>query len=105
MPTFPIFRLSCVRATYKLTPQRWEEQHEVTPGSLPGRKRKQGSDEQGASRPSCPLRHHQHYRLVVEEVALPLSEFHHGRQLVSKIGDCIIALYEALTPSRSFMAT
>ncbi|KAI0739860.1 hypothetical protein C8Q80DRAFT_1200653 [Daedaleopsis nitida] len=40
---------------------------------------------------TCPLRRHRHYRLVVQEVALPLSEFQHGRQLVEVVRDCVIA--------------
>ncbi len=41
-------------------------------------------------RSDSPLRRHKHYRLVVEEVALPLSEFQFGRQLVSVVKDCVI---------------
>ena len=37
----------------------------------------------------CPLRSHQHYRMVVKEVAMPLVDFKNGRQLVSVIFDCI----------------
>ncbi|KAI9065707.1 hypothetical protein FKP32DRAFT_1590361 [Trametes sanguinea] len=37
------------------------------------------------------LRQHMHYRIVVHEVALPLSEFSTGKQLVSIIIDCIEA--------------
>ncbi|KAI0707489.1 hypothetical protein C8T65DRAFT_740413 [Cerioporus squamosus] len=82
-----------------LTPQRWEEKYaraENEAGGLAGRKRKQGDEEgENAGRRSCPLRHHQHYRLVVKEVALPLSEFQFGRQLVSVVNDCVFAHYMA----------
>ncbi|KAI0662169.1 hypothetical protein C8Q70DRAFT_963360 [Cubamyces menziesii] len=39
----------------------------------------------------CPLRRHRHYRIVVEEVGLPLEQFENGFHLVSVIHDCIIA--------------
>ncbi|KAJ8468888.1 hypothetical protein ONZ51_g9357 [Trametes cubensis] len=37
----------------------------------------------------CPLRRHRHYRIVVEEVGLPLEQFENGFHLVSVIHDCI----------------
>ena len=37
----------------------------------------------------CPLRQHKHYRVVVEEVCLPLRNFQYGRQLVSVVLDCL----------------
>ena len=37
----------------------------------------------------CPLRIHKHYRLVVEEVAMPLNAFQTAEQLVSIIYQCI----------------
>ncbi|KAI0739885.1 hypothetical protein C8Q80DRAFT_1200811 [Daedaleopsis nitida] len=67
------------------------------------RKRRVEDDEEDLPRPdglppsthtlgsTCPLRRHRHYRLVVEEVALPLSEFQNGLQLVEVIRDCVIA--------------
>ncbi|KAI0694754.1 hypothetical protein C8Q76DRAFT_660513, partial [Earliella scabrosa] len=39
----------------------------------------------------CPLKVHQHYRMVVNEVGLPLSEFKNGKQLVLILLDCLIA--------------
>ncbi|KAI0739889.1 hypothetical protein C8Q80DRAFT_1274918 [Daedaleopsis nitida] len=45
----------------------------------------------------CPMRLHRHYRLVVEEVALPLRDFMHGGQLVSIIADCVYAHWKACT--------
>ncbi|KAI1781740.1 hypothetical protein LXA43DRAFT_1078194 [Ganoderma leucocontextum] len=43
----------------------------------------------------CPLKAHQHYRLVVAEVGKPLSEFTNGRELVTAILCCVIAHKEA----------
>ncbi len=47
----------------------------------------------------CPLKAHQHYRLVVAEVGKPLSEFTHGRELVTAILCCVIgeSLHTILT--------
>lgn len=39
--------------------------------------------------PDSPFRRHAHYRLVVEEVCMPLSMFTNGQQLVLIIVDCI----------------
>ena len=41
------------------------------------------------SREECPLKSHQHYRLVVAEVGKPLSEFENGIQLVWALFCCI----------------
>ncbi|KAI0689367.1 hypothetical protein C8T65DRAFT_673012 [Cerioporus squamosus] len=105
------------------TPQRWEEKNPAPsvhsksgtppssntagPSSSSSQKRKLDPDEckgdvpppKGLSRlpfrSDSPLRRHKHYRLVVEEVALPLSEFQFGRQLVSVVKDCVVAHYHA----------
>ncbi|TFK91375.1 hypothetical protein K466DRAFT_632764 [Polyporus arcularius HHB13444] len=97
------------------TPQRWEEKHPVPSSKIPGssfstvQKRKLNPDEGEGDVPppkgltrlplrsDSPLRRHKHYRLVVKEVALPLSEFQFGRQLVSVVKDCVIAHYYAYT--------
>ncbi|KAI0631794.1 hypothetical protein C8Q77DRAFT_1159536 [Trametes polyzona] len=42
-----------------------------------------------------PLRRHMHYRLVVEEVAMPLKKFQSGQQLFSIIYDCVLAHRDA----------
>ncbi|KAI0631772.1 hypothetical protein C8Q77DRAFT_1128759 [Trametes polyzona] len=47
-------------------------------------------------RDDCPLRRHMHYRLVVDEVAMPLKEFQSAWQLVAVILDCIVAHETAL---------
>ena len=41
------------------------------------------------SNKTCPLRLHRHTRLVVKEIALPLKEFQHGKQLLFIVADCI----------------
>ncbi|KAM5541563.1 hypothetical protein V8D89_004753 [Ganoderma adspersum] len=46
---------------------------------------------------NCPLRQHRHYRIVVEEVCMPLKTFKHGRQLVSIVLDCLHAHHQAAT--------
>ncbi|KAI0739890.1 hypothetical protein C8Q80DRAFT_1240978 [Daedaleopsis nitida] len=48
-------------------------------------------------REDCPLRLHKHYRMVVEEVGMPLSKFRDGRELVSVVYDCILAHEAAAT--------
>ncbi|KAI0662207.1 hypothetical protein C8Q70DRAFT_963679 [Cubamyces menziesii] len=54
-----------------------------------------GGSKADESEETCPLRRHVHYRIVVEEVALPLEEFEHGHHLVSVICDCIEAHEQA----------
>ncbi|TFK83362.1 hypothetical protein K466DRAFT_665889, partial [Polyporus arcularius HHB13444] len=39
----------------------------------------------------CPLRRHKHYRVVVEEVCMPLAMFKNGKHLVWIILDCVYA--------------
>ena len=97
-----------------LTPVWWEQHHRQrslgrstinAAGASSGRtqpsgcssrnlKRKRAATNEGAditatSHTDCPLRLHRHYRLVVKEVAMPLSDFTSGRQLVSVVTDCI----------------
>ncbi|RPD53593.1 hypothetical protein L226DRAFT_561064 [Lentinus tigrinus ALCF2SS1-7] len=49
----------------------------------------------------CPLRIHKHYRLVVEEVAMPLRDFKTGKQLVYIILQCIFAHHKAATDAEN----
>ncbi|KAI0631748.1 hypothetical protein C8Q77DRAFT_1272662, partial [Trametes polyzona] len=70
----------------------WHEMEEDNTPSLSGKKHRTWED--------CPLRRHMHYRIVVEEVALPLKEFKSGRQLVSLIVDCIIAHMDAVKKTK-----
>ena len=48
-----------------------------------------GGSKTDDSEEKCPLRRHVHYRIVVEEVGLPLEEFEDGHHLVSVICDCV----------------
>ena len=41
---------------------------------------------------NCPLRQHKHYRIVVEEVCMPLKSFQYGHQLVSIVLDCLVGM-------------
>ncbi|KAI0645248.1 hypothetical protein C8Q79DRAFT_1011331 [Trametes meyenii] len=45
----------------------------------------------------CPLKTHQHYRLVVKEVGKPLEQFENSSQLVSALWCCVTAHAEAYT--------
>lgn len=38
----------------------------------------------------CPLRKLTHYRMVVAEVCMPLSDFKYGKQLISLVNDCVL---------------
>ncbi|KAI0357239.1 hypothetical protein OH77DRAFT_146372 [Trametes cingulata] len=75
----------------------------ATPGSpVSGKKRARPDDEaEGASREvyaTCEedaLRHHIHYRIAVEEVCLPLSEFRTTEQLIRLLYHCIETHYWA----------
>ncbi|TBU51852.1 hypothetical protein BD310DRAFT_1001106 [Dichomitus squalens] len=68
-------------------------------------KRKRGDERSGngASGPrtgwrdDCPLRHHQHYRVVEKEVARSLVDFMNGRQLLCVVSDCVYAHSKAAT--------
>ncbi|KAH9896049.1 hypothetical protein C8Q73DRAFT_644518 [Cubamyces lactineus] len=55
------------------------------------------SDETVGDQEEYTLRRHAHYRVVVEEVAKPLSDFRRGRQLVGIIMDCVEAHRDAVT--------
>ncbi|TBU38880.1 hypothetical protein BD309DRAFT_481030 [Dichomitus squalens] len=79
-----------------------------TPGS---RKRKREADadgdhaghhvgersSDGTIRSNGPLPQHKHYRIVVEEVCIPLRRFENSRQLVSITLDCLRAHFQAAT--------
>ena len=52
-----------------------------------------------------PLRQHKHYRIVVEEVAFPLTDFKNGKQLASLVLDALrgtIHLFQRATLSRAY---
>ncbi|KAI1788214.1 hypothetical protein LXA43DRAFT_894987 [Ganoderma leucocontextum] len=81
----------------------------TTSGSLGSKKRKREdeptvntlsmqppeSTPHATNRSVGPLRQHTHYRIVVEEVCLPLKNFQYGQQLVSIVLDCMRAHHEA----------
>ncbi|KAI1788182.1 hypothetical protein LXA43DRAFT_1097516 [Ganoderma leucocontextum] len=74
----------------------------VNSSSSTGLKRKLAEEEDVPPKPAtetqgCPLRLHQHYRLVVQEVAMSLDRFEYPQQLVQVIFDCVFAHYEAFT--------
>ncbi|KAJ8496357.1 hypothetical protein ONZ51_g1142 [Trametes cubensis] len=104
-----------------LTPDIWEAQHPVPPAaalsgatsvslsttsidqsassSTPSLKRTRAeleTEDTLAGTEDYTLRRHVHYRVVVEEVALPLKDFTYGQQLVAIIMDCIEAHQEAV---------
>ncbi|RDX51422.1 hypothetical protein OH76DRAFT_289018 [Lentinus brumalis] len=51
-------------------------------------------------REDSPLRRHKHYRLVEEEVALPLNEFQSGKQLIQVVRDCVLAHHRATVDAK-----
>ncbi|KAI0324334.1 hypothetical protein GY45DRAFT_427623 [Cubamyces sp. BRFM 1775] len=59
------------------------------------RPRTEDTEDTLADNEECPLRRHAHYRLVVKEVCLPLSEFTSGRQLVLIVLYCLRAHRDA----------
>ena len=72
--------------------------HTIPPASPCRKKRKRPEGTQFVGSPSCgratadpdcPLREHRHYRIVVEEVCMPLKNFQCGRQLLSIVLDCL----------------
>ncbi|OSD00231.1 hypothetical protein PYCCODRAFT_1393850 [Trametes coccinea BRFM310] len=46
-------------------------------------------EEENPGVPTCPLKKHRHYRLVVKEVCLPMHDFKTGKELVRLMADCI----------------
>ena len=66
----------------------------VSPESSRSKKRQREDDDAGsgtkAELEGCPLPALQHYRLVVEEVAMPLDHFEYPQQLVRVIFDCVL---------------
>ncbi|KAM5541549.1 hypothetical protein V8D89_004739 [Ganoderma adspersum] len=50
-----------------------------------------------------PLRQHKHYRMVVEEVAFPLTHFKNGKQLASLVLDALQAHYQAANHPRMLL--
>ncbi|KAI0716898.1 hypothetical protein C8Q76DRAFT_648134 [Earliella scabrosa] len=64
-----------------------------------GSKRKRADSTDETTTPEddeCPVDRHIHYRLVVDEVCMPLSSFTSGRQLVRLVIDGVVAHYMAV---------
>ncbi|TFK79285.1 hypothetical protein K466DRAFT_668164 [Polyporus arcularius HHB13444] len=126
IPNFPtLICHGDIRDQQTLTPVWWERRHPLhpepnatssrtfaVPSSSKSTKRKRRDDDteqtlvqpKGHSdfdpppfREDCPLRLHTHYRLVVKEVGMSLSQFQYGRQLVGIMYDCIYAHEQAAT--------
>ncbi|EPQ50652.1 hypothetical protein GLOTRDRAFT_66780, partial [Gloeophyllum trabeum ATCC 11539] len=57
------------------------------------------STQQYWSKPN-PFRRHQHYRLVVQEVGCPLSDFKHSEELVKVITECIAGHADAFVKAK-----
>ena len=75
-----------------VTSEWWEITHgkrtsSSSPPASGGIKRKR--DDADGRREPCPFRRHTHYRIAVEEVAMQLTEFRCGKQLVSITLDCL----------------
>ncbi|KAI0641685.1 hypothetical protein C8Q79DRAFT_918917, partial [Trametes meyenii] len=76
------------------TPEFWELTHPpLCPPHTPRTSTASPSPPTPPTTSECPLRRHKHYRLVIKEVALKLSEFRSGRQLVSIIYDCVTGTF------------
>ncbi|KAI0323416.1 hypothetical protein GY45DRAFT_1332548, partial [Cubamyces sp. BRFM 1775] len=67
------------------------------PGSSERTKRSASDMERTDYREDCPLRRHKHYRLVVAEVGMKLTQFQSGQQLVKIVYDCVAAHRDAVT--------
>ncbi|PIL32452.1 hypothetical protein GSI_05154 [Ganoderma sinense ZZ0214-1] len=66
--------------------------------SSKGKKRQRDEEATSDTRTDiCPLRLHQHCRLVVKEVAMPLERFEFPKQLVQVMFDCVLAHWKAAT--------
>ncbi|KAI0631751.1 hypothetical protein C8Q77DRAFT_158005 [Trametes polyzona] len=82
-------------------PSSGRSRDEETSASAKGKKRSRAEAEKTApALDGCPLRRHMHYRLVVEEVAMPLRDFKGGYQLLTIIIDCIIAHKDAVDKAK-----
>ncbi|EIW52955.1 uncharacterized protein TRAVEDRAFT_86725, partial [Trametes versicolor FP-101664 SS1] len=66
------------------------EQSTKTPDYWPKKKDPETTTQPATLPEECPLRRHMHYRLVVKEVAMDLTTFKDGQQLLSIIFDCVM---------------
>ena len=98
-----------VRKQVTLTAQWWEAQHPINPEPAqaaprrrrvrliaPGEENEETVPQPDGQNPvtvgyrkDCPIRQLTHYRIVTEEVCMPLVEFEDGLQLVSIVLDCL----------------
>ena len=72
--------------------QRWKTLYGQKRGSPP-------------KEPQCPLKIHQHYRMVVNEVGSPLSDFANGKELVQIMLDCLDGAWLAVSIQNQFAHT
>ena len=76
-----------------------DEEDIVSPGSRDGQTHDSSDDSRR------PLRQHKHYRIVVEEVAFPITHFKNGKQLASLVLDALrgaIQLFQWATLSQAY---
>lgn len=71
------------------TPDYWPTRKDPEVPTTPKPRKRSISEVEDISEEECPLRRHRHYRLVVQEVAMDLTAFRTGKQLVSIIYDCV----------------
>lgn len=71
------------------TPDYWPTRKDPEVLTTPKPRKRSISEVEDTSEEECPLRRHRHYRLVVQEVAMDLTAFRTGKQLVSIIYDCV----------------
>ncbi|PIL32483.1 hypothetical protein GSI_05186 [Ganoderma sinense ZZ0214-1] len=94
--------------TESSAPQTQGRGSETNPGGQRGVKRREREEESSDSvldqsgdaaklREGCRIRHHQHYRLVVNEVGMPLKQFQSAPQLVYLLLDCLTTHHLAAT--------
>ncbi|KAL1942227.1 hypothetical protein VTO73DRAFT_6291 [Trametes versicolor] len=82
------------------TPDYWPTGKDPKDSTTPKPRKRSISEVEDTSEEECPLRRHRHYRLVVEEVAMDLTAFRTGKQLVMIIFDCVTAHDEATTKAK-----
>ncbi|KAI1782104.1 hypothetical protein LXA43DRAFT_957881 [Ganoderma leucocontextum] len=79
----------------------------ASPGSNKRKRKETAPDSESLPRPNataksdCPLRQHKHYRIVVEEVCMPLRDFQYGRQLLLVVLDCLQGKSNAATKAKT----
>ncbi|KAH9849440.1 hypothetical protein C2E23DRAFT_888169 [Lenzites betulinus] len=94
----PIPATSSSSATLlQVTPARKPSEPSAPPPKTLKRRISELDDSDDAEpREDCPLRRHKHYRIVVQEVCMPLIRFESGKQLLQIVLTCIIAHRDAV---------